>query len=118
MSAEVASGSSPSKTIAQAAKAAFEASQLVPPSERVDALHEIRKELEAAKVEILEANRKDLEVRLFCAISPFPTSSLIRVTGGSGGSERWTYVLITTQTPRLEQGRQMGIYASGRDGRG
>lgn len=49
--------------IAKAAKAAFEASQLVPSSERVKALYEIRKELEASKEEILEANRRDLKVR-------------------------------------------------------
>ncbi len=49
--------------IAKAAKAAFEASQLVPSSERVQALQEIRKELEAAKEQILAANKKDLEVR-------------------------------------------------------
>lgn len=54
---------SPAATIAKAAKAAFEASQLVPSTERVNALHEIRKELEAAKAQILEANRRDLEVR-------------------------------------------------------
>lgn len=54
---------SPAATIAKAAKAAFEASQLVPSTERVNALQEIRKELEAAKAQILEANRRDLEVR-------------------------------------------------------
>jgi glutamate-5-semialdehyde dehydrogenase len=48
--------------IAKAAKTAFEASQLVASSERVQALHEIRKELEVAKAEILDANKKDLEV--------------------------------------------------------
>ncbi|KAJ3549205.1 hypothetical protein NM688_g5204 [Phlebia brevispora] len=47
--------------IAQAAKAAFEASQLIPSSERVKALYEIRKELESSKAEILEANKKDLQ---------------------------------------------------------
>ncbi|KAI0083478.1 gamma-glutamyl phosphate reductase [Irpex rosettiformis] len=47
--------------IAKAAKAAFEASQLIPSSERVQALHEIRKELEAVKDQILTANKKDLE---------------------------------------------------------
>ena len=51
-------------TIAKAAKAAFEASQLIPSSERVQALHEIRKELEVAKEGILAANRLDLEVFL------------------------------------------------------
>ena len=54
--------------IARAAKAAFEASQLVPSSERVKALYEIRKELEASKLEVLEANRRDMEVR--CETSP------------------------------------------------
>ncbi|KAH8103868.1 gamma-glutamyl phosphate reductase [Cristinia sonorae] len=49
------------KTIAKAAKAAFENSQLIPLSERVKALHEIRKELENAKEAILEANKRDLE---------------------------------------------------------
>ncbi|KAH9921682.1 gamma-glutamyl phosphate reductase [Epithele typhae] len=48
-------------SIAKAAKAAFEASQLIPTAERVQALHEIRKELEAAKEAILAANRLDVE---------------------------------------------------------
>ena len=48
--------------IAKAAKAAFEASQLIPSSERVRALQGIRKELEAVKDQILSANKKDLEV--------------------------------------------------------
>lgn len=56
-------------TIARAAKAAFEASQLVPSSERVRALSEIRKELENAKAEILDANRRDLQVRIVNRIS-------------------------------------------------
>ena len=51
------------RDIAQAAKAAFQTSQLVSSAERVKALHEIRKELEASKVEILAANTKDLELR-------------------------------------------------------
>jgi len=48
--------------IAKAAKAAFEASQLIASSERVRALHELRDELASAKEEILAANRRDLEV--------------------------------------------------------
>ena len=56
------SGGNAAASIAKAAKAAFEASQLIPSSERVRALHELRKELEAAKGAILEANRADLEV--------------------------------------------------------
>ena len=63
MSSSNTSNGSAASTIAQAAKAAFEASQLVPSSERVKALYEIRKELENAKSEILEANRKDMQVR-------------------------------------------------------
>ena len=51
-------------SIAKAAKAAFEASQLIPSSERVQALREIREELEAAKDAILAANKLDLEVSI------------------------------------------------------
>ena len=54
---------SDAERIAQAAKAAYEASQLIPSSQRVKALYEIIKELESSKAEILEANRKDLKVR-------------------------------------------------------
>lgn len=57
-----ATSSNSAESIARAAKAAFEASQLIPSSERVLALHEIRKELEAAKEDILAANKQDLEV--------------------------------------------------------
>lgn len=48
--------------IAKAAKAAFEASQLIDSSERVQALHLIKGELEELKDEILAANKEDLEV--------------------------------------------------------
>ena len=51
-------------SIAKAAKAAFEASQLIPSSQRVQALREIREELEAAKDAILAANKLDLEVSI------------------------------------------------------
>lgn len=50
--------------IAKAAKAAFEASQLIPSSERVRALHALRDELVSARADILAANRRDLEVHL------------------------------------------------------
>lgn len=50
------------ESIARAAKLAFEASQLLPPSERTNALHAVTKELQANKSQILEANRKDMEV--------------------------------------------------------
>ena len=49
--------------IAKAAKAAFEASQLVDASERVKALQLIKSELEALRDEIHEANKLDLEVQ-------------------------------------------------------
>lgn len=61
---------SDAETIAKAAKQAFEASQLISAEERVRALHEIRKELEASKALILEANRIDLEVRLSSFVCP------------------------------------------------
>ncbi|KAI0831840.1 gamma-glutamyl phosphate reductase [Trametes gibbosa] len=51
----------PAEVIAKATKAAFEASQLIPSSERIKALREIRTELEAAKDDILAANRADLQ---------------------------------------------------------
>ncbi|KAM6497027.1 gamma-glutamyl phosphate reductase [Amanita muscaria] len=47
--------------IAKAAKAAFEASQLILSSERVPALHAIRSELESQKADILAANKEDLQ---------------------------------------------------------
>ncbi|KAF8745505.1 hypothetical protein AX14_008923 [Amanita brunnescens Koide BX004] len=46
--------------LAKAAKSAFEASQLIPADERVEALHVIREELESLKAEILAANSEDL----------------------------------------------------------
>jgi len=55
-------GQSSAQDVAQAAKVAFEQSQLILASERIAALHEIRKELEARKAEILAANKDDLEV--------------------------------------------------------
>ncbi|KZS94619.1 glutamate-5-semialdehyde dehydrogenase [Sistotremastrum niveocremeum HHB9708] len=47
--------------IARAARLAFEASQLLSPSERVTALHLIRDELAARKDDILLANARDME---------------------------------------------------------
>jgi len=67
--------SSSAENIAQTAKAAFEASQLVSAPERTRALHEIRKELEANKDVILKANSEDMAVRSqfpFPPVTPFP----------------------------------------------
>ena len=48
--------------IAKAAKAAFEASQLIDSSERVQALQLIKTELEDLREEIYAANKEDLVV--------------------------------------------------------
>ena len=50
------------ESIARAAKLAFETSQLLLASERMNALSAITRELQANKAQILEANRKDMEV--------------------------------------------------------
>lgn len=60
------------ESIAQTAKAAFEASQLVSAAERTRALHEIRRELEANKDAILKANSEDMAVRIALP-SSFPS---------------------------------------------
>ncbi len=62
--------------IAKAAKSAFEESQLVPPSERINALRAIRLQLEKDKTEILAANVKDLKVCLLFSRSLHMNSSL------------------------------------------
>ena len=62
--ADQSSSSSPAEGIALAARRAFEASQLVNPSERNIALEAIRRVLQEKKAEVLEANQKDMEVRL------------------------------------------------------
>jgi glutamate-5-semialdehyde dehydrogenase len=58
------STSSSASDIAKAAKQAFEASQLIPSSERINALNGIKRELDVSKQDILAANRDDLEVRV------------------------------------------------------
>lgn len=63
MADSIASASnSGAESIAIAARRAFEASQLVDPSERDVALKAIRETLQASKDEILAANKKDMEV--------------------------------------------------------
>lgn len=57
-------------SIAQAARAAFDASQLIPAEERDDALLKIRQTLEANRPAILAANQKDLDVGPSCLASP------------------------------------------------
>jgi glutamate-5-semialdehyde dehydrogenase len=50
------------KETAKAAKSAFEKSQLIPTEERNDALHAIKRELEAKKYDLLFANTEDQKV--------------------------------------------------------
>ena len=69
----------PSETIAKAAKAAFEVSQLIPASERVLALHKMKEELEAMKTEVLSANKKDLEVCITVIFISYSHSDLFRL---------------------------------------
>lgn len=62
MSSSSSTLSSSAETIARAAREAFEASQLVDPEKRNDALRSIRDVLKENKDEILAANEKDMEV--------------------------------------------------------
>lgn len=62
MASSSSSDISTAVAIAKASKTAFEASQLIPPSERIKVLLAIRNELEISKDVILAANRKDLSV--------------------------------------------------------
>lgn len=59
---EASTSSSPAEGIAKAARSAFEASQLVDPSERNIALRAIRKVLEENKDDVLQANAQDMEL--------------------------------------------------------
>ncbi|KIS02510.1 glutamate-5-semialdehyde dehydrogenase [Cryptococcus deuterogattii 2001/935-1] len=65
------------ESIAIAARRAFEASQLVDPSERDVALKAIRETLQAAKDEILAANKKDMEAAEALAATGKLSSSLV-----------------------------------------
>jgi len=53
------------EAIAKAAKSSFEASQLIPASERTTALGAIARELVTRKYDILFANTEDLKVDRF-----------------------------------------------------
>lgn len=62
MSDPQSSSNNAAEGIAQAARRAFEASQLVDVSERNVALNAIRQVLEQHKDEVLAANKKDMDV--------------------------------------------------------
>lgn len=76
--------------IARAAKAAFEKAQLISASERIDALSEIKNQLELMKDAVLAANVEDLRV------SSIPTLNAGCLTDTSEGSTRggrcWPHV--------------------------
>lgn len=57
--------------IAIAARRAFEASQLVDPSERNVALESIRRVLEEKKEDVLQANKRDMDVCRTVPIAPY-----------------------------------------------
>ncbi|TFL01951.1 gamma-glutamyl phosphate reductase [Pterulicium gracile] len=61
MSTPAESSSSSATSIGQAAKSAFERSQLIPTTERITALEAICTQLEAARESIFEANKLDLQ---------------------------------------------------------
>lgn len=103
--------------IAEAAKSAFEVSQLIPADERVNALHVIREELESLKDEILAANSEDLRVCL-SDNDIGPSIHACTLTKGCASRGRCgSHVRITAQAARLGQRRQMGLDAAGRDRR-
>ncbi|XP_006461782.1 hypothetical protein AGABI2DRAFT_222671 [Agaricus bisporus var. bisporus H97] len=83
---------SSAEEIAKAAKAAFEASQLVPSEERVAALHAIKRKLEAKKSSILDANREDLQAaRLEVDAGRMSESMLKRLDLGK--QDKWDSML-------------------------
>jgi gamma-glutamyl phosphate reductase len=62
MTPSTADPNSGAESIARTAKQAFEASQLISSLERTQALTAIKHELAASKSEILQANKKDMQV--------------------------------------------------------
>ncbi|PCH36256.1 gamma-glutamyl phosphate reductase [Wolfiporia cocos MD-104 SS10] len=100
------------RTIAQSAKAAFEASQLISSSERIKALSAIRKELESAKDEILAANRRDLEAAQLEVDAGRMSSSLLkRLDLGKG--DKWDSMLQgVTDVANLPDPTGIVTYAS------
>lgn len=60
--AEASSSSSSAEETAKSARQAFEASQLIDPSERDVALKAIREVLQEARDEVLAANKRDMLV--------------------------------------------------------
>ncbi|KZV91501.1 gamma-glutamyl phosphate reductase [Exidia glandulosa HHB12029] len=83
---------STARDIARAAKAAFEASQLVDPSERNTALELLLDELEKLKTDILTANKQDLEAARVEVASGKLSESLLKRLDLSTEA-KWTAML-------------------------
>ncbi|KAH7907892.1 glutamate-5-semialdehyde dehydrogenase [Hygrophoropsis aurantiaca] len=89
----ISSGSDLSvEDIAKAAKAAFEESQLLPSAIRKDALQKIKTQLEHSKIEILAANKQDMEAaQLEVDAGRMSESMLKRLDLGRG--DKWDSML-------------------------
>ncbi|CCM00752.1 uncharacterized protein FIBRA_02792 [Fibroporia radiculosa] len=98
--------------IAKSAKTAFQASQLISSAERAKALHEIRRELEATKDDIMVANKKDLEAAQIEVEAGRMSSSLFkRLDLGKG--EKWDSMLQgVTDVANLPDPTGIVTYAS------
>ncbi|CAK5267309.1 unnamed protein product [Mycena citricolor] len=83
---------STAEEIAKAAKIAFEDSQLVASSERVNALHHIRRALESCKAEILAANKEDLQAAQVEVDAGRMTESLLKRLDLNKG-DKWDSML-------------------------
>ncbi|KAG5647527.1 hypothetical protein DXG03_009464 [Asterophora parasitica] len=78
--------------IARTSKAAFEASQLISSSDRVEALHAIVEELKAKRAQVLAANKEDLEAaQIEVDAGRMSKSLLARLDLGSG--DKWDSML-------------------------
>ncbi|KAI0339485.1 gamma-glutamyl phosphate reductase [Trametopsis cervina] len=99
-------------SIAKAAKAAFEASQLIPSSERVQALREISKELESSKAQILDANRKDLALAQAEVSAGRMSSSLLKRLDLTTGDKWESMVQGVTDVAELPDPTGQLSYAS------
>ena len=87
-----------SEEIAKSAKAAFQASQLLPSSERINALLAIRKQLELRKSDILAANVEDLKVCVCGYITSFFLVMSDKTVGCSSRSGCWSHVRILVKS--------------------
>ena len=85
------------ESIAKAARRAFEASQLIDPSERDTALKAIRQVLEESRDDVLAANKQDMEVSTCCLGIIKPAEGMI---GRQCASCRWQALSLPHFAPR------------------